>query len=605
MEAGTRRGLALGIVAVAGVLLLTVMTAPEEPLELPRAPTPGAVAAVAGDTVAVPGLPPSRSGQSSEEAAPPVQEPTQRDGPGSTPEPGPTAAPAQGNGARLTGQVVDENGVPVAGAEVVVDVRGRRVGRDRTDATGNFTVSDLPAGTLGVLARRQSWVDTGYQGLTLAEDEHVEGLRLVLKRGHAVSGRVFANDTGLPIQGGVSARLMTVPPHPMVDTHRVARCDGDGGFRLRGLVPGVWRVRVGGSDAYLPQEMEHTVTGGDDGLGEIGLDPGAVLIGTVSLPDGTPTDDFDLWVWRGGERVTSALGRIPYRTGAFAPSSEPVKVEVVSSGVGGCIATLKAVTTPGEHVRDFVLEPPASLQGRVVDSLGRPVPGVVVRAMSSETRAETDLRGSFELSPLFSGVKRIIASGEGYNAETLVVELSTGEQRQGAAIRLEPWAVLEVVASGCTPGRRVHARRVGSELYAFETPEGETAVLRTFGPYAASCSLWIYQEGSGAGLVETVPMVRGETTRIARRLEPGVHVDGQVIFSTRRPNKITIVEATSGFPTPRPRCEVAYDGSFAYRLPPGRYLLQAWQSGFREGGPVEELIVPAGVERVAFALRFP
>ncbi len=152
------------------------------------------------------------------------------------------------SGAKMTGTVVDGDGKPVAGREVLVLTgdaprHGHQSGPGaKTDASGAFVIEGLEPGACRVVlkSRAPDWsrcyLDGGEQLSAPAE-----GLRLVLSRGPRISGTVV-DAGGSPLPGaGIDVLRMT--DERQWDGR--ARADAQGRFAVHGLHPlGRYTVRV-------------------------------------------------------------------------------------------------------------------------------------------------------------------------------------------------------------------------------------------------------------------------------------------------------------------------------------------------------------------------
>lgn len=133
-------------------------------------------------------------------------------------------------GGVVSGQVVDERGLPVPGARIEAQVgRARRL--VLSDPSGRFALRGLPPGAISVLVQHRS-----YAPLRSRLEEGDEP-RLQLQPGGGVEGRV--RDRRL---GGVPERLqLTITTSAGQRAVPVGR---DGGFHLTGLPPGEATLRA-------------------------------------------------------------------------------------------------------------------------------------------------------------------------------------------------------------------------------------------------------------------------------------------------------------------------------------------------------------------------
>ena len=139
------------------------------------------------------------------------------------------APPPQPAGALITGVVVDaETRAPLRGVRVVlfieapspppVSLRGPHV--LMTDPSGRFTFDRLTAGTFRDDAMKAGYVrpTDPYDRpvFTIADDQHVDGVTIPLRKGGAIAGRILDRD-GEPVTEG---RVSAVPWTPAA----VIRC---------------------------------------------------------------------------------------------------------------------------------------------------------------------------------------------------------------------------------------------------------------------------------------------------------------------------------------------------------------------------------------------
>src|SRR5215813_7147401 len=164
-----------------------------------------------------------------------------------------TKTPAPASGA-ITGLILDDDGKPVAGAQVIVDGVNKRnlMQFIDTDDAGRFKTSGLPP---GLYAMEVHW--PGYimrpDGLRPGIHRAGENLTFNLIKGGVITGRV-TDQTGEPV---VSADVVAQRTHDL-DGAKVKpdsegnRTDDRGVYRIYGLQPGRYIVHVSaGSGIYV------------------------------------------------------------------------------------------------------------------------------------------------------------------------------------------------------------------------------------------------------------------------------------------------------------------------------------------------------------------
>lgn len=221
-------------------------------------------------------------------------------------------------GGSVSGVVVDPEGQPIAEAGVaavatlqipVLGDLGGLVGDDllalearqakcRTDAEGRFTLRGIGGEQAFAVAAAHTDFIAG-----LLKDVHAgdTGLRITLRPGARVRGRVIDGATEQPITDFEAATIVTMAlvwerPTRIQPIHG----SSDGTFELRNVAPGSCTLRVR-ADGYAEQELELTVEAGasvDAGL--VKLVRGAVVHGIVVDPDDQPVADATVRVARGG-----------------------------------------------------------------------------------------------------------------------------------------------------------------------------------------------------------------------------------------------------------------------------------------------------------------
>lgn len=144
-------------------------------------------------------------------------------------------------GARFSGVVVDESGLPLAGARVTSRMQGQlsrmAPGATReaiTDAEGAFDLRGVPARRLKLSASLDGRLPAESDEFRPVEGEHAGGLRLVLPRGGSVRGRVLYPDGSAA--AGASLRLRPAGGAERApDAEQRGRADADGAFEVAGL----------------------------------------------------------------------------------------------------------------------------------------------------------------------------------------------------------------------------------------------------------------------------------------------------------------------------------------------------------------------------------
>jgi hypothetical protein len=202
--------------------------------------------------------------------------------------PGNTLRFARGGG--IEGVVVDEHGAPVASYLLAVEsYQGPAENRAPTgqvktiqDARGGFAWEDLPAGRYVLTASGEARPPVRSGVVDVEAGRTTAHVRITLRSGATLRGRVVDAVTRKPIAGAeVALDAFTTTRAQGV---RPARSDDQGAYKLEGAPPGPFSVRVT-RDGYRPRTVTGLTTFGAPSLErDIELNP---------IVDGGPTgEDF-------------------------------------------------------------------------------------------------------------------------------------------------------------------------------------------------------------------------------------------------------------------------------------------------------------------------
>jgi carboxypeptidase family protein len=532
----------------------------------------------------------------------------------------------------VEGTVVDAAGRPLAGAALSAAPAAARFQlqlplrppvRARSGRDGGFVLRPLGSGVpYEVTASLPGFAPTR---LTLAELRPLavrSGLRLVLRRGRAVRGRVV-DAAG---QGIAAAMVQVIPvssvsnnpfagagesPHP-------ATADAGGRFAVAGLLPGRIDLLVqapGFAPALLrqvalPEEVKGAA--GDGALdtfdvGAITLAGGVDLAGTVVDGQGHPVAGAAIQVEAQRPPLDRGTAR-PERREATAGPDGRFAVSGLSRGrafvltverEGFAARTLSEVRPPLPAPLRIVLSPAARLAGEVVDDAGAPVPRARVRARGETPLAfaagsllpsfllgaTTDDDGRFELPDAPTGKVSLTAVAPGFLPATLPLQVASGQGRDD--LRL-------VLHRGSTLAGRVLG------------PDGAPAagatvsLLARGGPYSGPSGSLARTDGDGGYLLDALPeglqsfsaelsgappairelAVRPGENRLDFQLGDGPEIAGRVVDPAGAPVSGAQVSASAGDPLPRETAS-GDDGSFRFAgLRGGTYRLSARRPGF-------------------------
>jgi RNA polymerase sigma factor (sigma-70 family) len=311
----------------------------------------------------------------------------------------------------LRGRVIDETGLPVAGATVTLETASaaeRNIeGTWTTSADGSFTYHRTVAGAIleATLGDRRGGARPGRE----------EDLAIVIApappRDATIAGRVVS-DAGLPIADVVvrakldhDASNLARPFAPDV----FATSGSDGTFVLTGLDRGFYTLSTDAADS-APTTLRHIAANTRDI--DLALVAGELLDGRVVTDSGEPVPVFTLLVYQraGSTRELVASHSIVDAGGRFTTRIEPGRHEVAARAPGWAPSAIIAAS-PGYDL-ELVVTEGARLSGTIVSSSsGAPISLARV-SRDNESRGCTTLDdrapvtssdGRFELPNLAPG----------------------------------------------------------------------------------------------------------------------------------------------------------------------------------------------------------
>lgn len=294
-------------------------------------------------------------------------------------------------GLHLRGVVVDDDGVPVAGAQVEVAPMARSDAYPEvvatTDGEGRFSARSCPHACL--VGARAAGLRASPVRFLLGKDGNTGEVRLVLGSGGAtVDGRVVTGELS-----GIGGRDH-LPPFPAL-----VRSDENGRFRAVGIAAGDQPVRAR-APGRLPWEGRVRAGRGQTVPLRIELREGATIRGVVRDASGAPVASAEVEVgrWRDflhARTVTAADGRFELDG---LPGGE-IEIRAGHRKLGKAATPVR--TFPGRTSDcELALSRGLELIGRVLREDGEPVAKALLECVSEEDRrwfafVRTDGAGEF------------------------------------------------------------------------------------------------------------------------------------------------------------------------------------------------------------------
>ncbi len=492
---------------------------------------------------------------------------------------------------RLGGRVVDEAGIPIAGARVELDMvrtlGAASFGMPRSDAEtaddGSFLFDGLEPGRGGLTASAPGRRTVRNQGIVLGAGESQLEHELRLEPGATITGTV-RDAEGTPLEGvrvlipdGHSSPAMIMMSGSGVLTN------ADGRFRLEGAAVGR-RLLEAHAPGFRTGKVELELAAGEN-VADFALERGAVISGRVLAPGGEPISGATVRVLAGPGRPSFGLPSAQSDPqGRFRIDGlEPGTISVIAEAEGYAATQSPPIEAAGEVAGiDLVLERGArivgELRGLSFDQLGR----VVVAA----TRSSSRLRGSAS----FEGRYTIEGVGPGRWSVVAMIEgrVARGEVDVPAGVD-EVQLDLEMVEGATLVGRVVVDGEPGAGMRISGSRDGAPGFFGATDPAGA-----FRFEGLAAGTYR-VTVTEGLTMLASRDI--AVEAPETTIDLTIRPAAIAgvVVREMDGSPiggasvsvgSERLRsAPVLTDGNGRFRVPrvaPGPSFVLATAEGFAQ-----------------------
>ena len=540
---------------------------------------------------------------------------------------------------RLTGITIDteKTGVPDVEVELLewdpdaATLAPRAIATARSAHDGSFEIElgEVRRGPrYSLRARHADFPITELQGIHPSgpTDDH-ENVVLNLAAAGTVVGAV-RDKHGLLV--GIPVRLVTSREQGDAELHHVAFSDAEGRFRLRGVRPGTYSIRVDSASHAPFLTSRLVVLSGEESVADLDLAAPRTIDGRVIDPDGGPIRaaieaiDLDASTIQRGRRsaltdqygrfVLEGLHRGPYRLRISAP---------------GFATTARGnVGAPAKDL-EIVLRPFGSVVGRVVErENGNAVPRFEISVMPLEVgmRLEEPLRpwsvesaeGRFERAGIPPGTFRLTIDAFGFVPGSTRVLVPPGGRSVETLVELERGGEtrLSVLDTGgrALPDVRARAMRVqGSRrrgLDASETREGGTTDgtgrLRIRGLRPGRWVIEVEADGylpARSDVVDVDTEVPGRPPTVLLTLHRGATIRGVARDAQGAPLADGSVVL---FGKSRPRStRVSRDGTFELvGVPSGSYRLQATRR-FGDRGPLVDVQVEEEGVTIIQDLRTP
>ncbi len=355
----------------------------------------------------------------------------------------------------VSGVVVDDDGLHVAGAEVYVRHGGFPTGPTweqyaRTDASGTFRVSGLGAEPVKLHVTHASYADLVQEVVPSGEGEGRD-VTLTLHRGATIEGVVTRDGTA------VAGEEVNLLQQAAWWDARTTRTDETGRYGFAAVAPGTWTLTTGAMEFGASGATKAGVVVADSSTQrvdfEIGGGGGPGVVTGVVTRAGQPVVGATVTVVdaRGADlAVTVETGA----SGAFRAEGLQPGVATLRVRSEDDMTTTVSTTIPddGTPARADVVFGSGSLAGRLVDPDDAPVAGAWIQierenaggtAWGVRAGAISDVDGRFDAQGLEDGRYRVrVAGGAHAGLLTTPQDIRAGQPLDLGTLRLVAGATL-------------------------------------------------------------------------------------------------------------------------------------------------------------------
>jgi hypothetical protein len=317
------------------------------------------------------------------------------------------AAPAMtmvSNLGNVTGKVMDAASTPIAGATVTFGG-----GTATTDSTGSFSFTNIPAGTVQLVASA-----SGFQSVT----------QNVTVTGGNITTANFTLAVATNAPGTVTGTVTNIQTHGVISGATVkwnttsATSNSSGVYSIANVAGGTQTVTASAA-GYLPVSTPANVNGETSTL-NFQLSTAGVLNITVINSGGSPVSGA--LVSLSGGQISTSLTGTTNASGIYSSSWIPIGTYTVSNGSVSETATVTTGKTTSVTITQNSGPTTGTITGTVTNSSGTALSGATVS--SGGISATTQANGAYSLANVPAGTQTVTASLTGFQTGTQSVTVT-------------------------------------------------------------------------------------------------------------------------------------------------------------------------------------
>ncbi|CAM3515804.1 carboxypeptidase regulatory-like domain-containing protein [Paenibacillus lupini] len=340
------------------------------------------------------------------------------------------------NPGTISGTIVDTNGVPVAGAGVVIKMQsanGVSIATIFSDTNGQFQVSSLAPSSYTVLASATNF-QIASATINIASDVTTPITLVLLPDPGSITGQIVDVNTGAVILG---VAVTVTDSNNFLIASLIA--DTKSGFQFDGLSPGSYTVAVHALN-YKGEVLGAIVQSNSITPVNFTLEPNpGTLVGEVSPPVGGAL----IQLFNNNNILISSVFTRP--DGTFTFIGEKIGsyyVTAIAMGFSSQVAGATILAGQTTNVTISLSPNPGQISGSVVDTAGNPITTAVVKVLNSNESIRgigpTQGDGTYVIDAIPVGPKTVIASAPNFSNQVKGTFVDPGETVTGVNFVLTP-----------------------------------------------------------------------------------------------------------------------------------------------------------------------
>ena len=386
------------------------------------------------------------------------------------------------NTGTVTGVATDANtGSSLAGVNVTFSG-----GSATADDSGNFTLSNVPAGNQSLLASLSGYSDQSFSVVVIAQQSVTQNVSLTaVPTTGSIVGVVTDNTSGSPV-GNATVSY----------NGGAVSTSGDGSYSLSNIPAGSVALTVA-ADGYQNSAANVSVVAGQTATNNFALTltpiTGSVSGHVIDSASGNPLAGATV-AYAGGSTTTDSTGS--YSLANLTPGTQTLTVTLLGYNPGGNTVSIVAGSNATQDFALVALPTTGTATGTVTDSSTHAgLAGVTIAVGNLSTTS--DASGAYTLSNLPTGSQSLTATLAGYNSSTLASVINAGQATT------TNFVLAPIVTTGTITGMVTDAATSNAIAGATVSYNGGSTTTDTSGNYefanVAAGSVTVNVSASGYG----------------------------------------------------------------------------------------------------------